>query len=309
MVAFAVSGAGQETRDDLEYINVLHEQATDIASAAAAFSDVVARLSVIDRVEFVTVIDSLRADLARGLELVALGPPSQELVATNALYEQSLMAWSAGVSGFGSGILVAADDVSDPLVVDNVANALAELRAGDTLYLALVAEIEGEDVQSPPAPMPGITLMPAEGGLASLSRAYVEAARSPNNGLTLRPGLGLAQLISNPEWVVDPDDQVVIPATDTVVFSVVVTNSGNVASAEEHLVLTLIGGPEEVVVTEVVPPLQATEQTTIVFNPFPVEVGLVYEVDAELELTGIDSSFEDNAISVVFTVNEGEIDG
>lgn len=304
LIAIAVAGAGRDTRADLEYLDQLHDQVVDLSVGGDSFRDVASRLSSIDRVEFVSIIDALRADLSVGMVLVESGPPSDSLVAVNALYRQTLEAWSTGVSAFGASVLVAADDPTNEVAVDNVANALAELRAGDELYLALLSELAEEDVPDPVAPMPEVSLMPGEGGLASLSVAYVEAARSPNSNLALRPGLGLAQIVSDPSWIVDPDDQVVVPATESIVFTVVVTNSGNVASGPERLVLTVTGGSEDVMSSVAVDPLEPNAQTAIIFDPVAVQPGGLYEVRASLEMTGIDADFEDNDLSVVFKVGE-----
>jgi hypothetical protein len=308
-IAFVVSGAGRDTRLELEYLDQVHDQLTDISVGGDAMREVVSRLSLADRIEFVAVIDSLRADIGLAIETTEAGPPSDTLIAANALYRQALEAWSAGVSGFGSGVLVAADDRGNQLVAGNIADALAELRAGDALYRALVVELGREEVPRPVAPMPDVVLMPGAGGLASLSTAYVEAARSPSSRLLLRAGLAVSQITFAPDWVVDPSGQVVVPATDTMVFSVVISNTGNVVSFPEQLSLTLTGGAEPIDLIAELGPLQSDEQTTVSFEPVPVEPGLAYEVTAELVVTGTDSSFEDNQITVVFRVNEGELEG
>ena len=267
--------------------------------------NVASRLSRIDRTELVAVVDGIRADIAVALELVGDGPPSDELVAVNSLYRQALEAWDVGVGGFGSGLLAAADNPANSAVVDIVANSLAEMRAGDELYAAMVAELGRDEVPSPVAPMPSVVMMPADGELFSLSQAYVEAARSPNNSMALRPGLALSQIIPTPDWTVDPAGQVVVPNTDQIVFSVVVTNTGNVVSLPETLRLSVVGGPEDFAEESEIPSLQPGEQTTIVFGPVPVEGGNVYEVMATIIISGSDTDPDDNEIVVVFSVNEG----
>ena len=308
VIAFAVSGAGRDTRSELEYLDQVHEQAISLSIGGDALRSVVSRLSTVDRIEFVTAIDSLRADIELGLETVDSGPPADTLVAANALYRQALQTWHAGLSGFSSGILFAADDRFDQLVADDIADALADLRAGDELYRALVAELGGEDVPSTMAPMPKLVLMPGEGGLAGLASIYVASARLPSSSLNLRAGLAVSQIVFEPEWVIDPSGQAVLPATDKVVFSVVISNAGNVVSFPERLTLTVTGGPDDVELFANLETLQPREQTTVRFEPVPVESGLVYEVVAELSVTDTDSSFEDNKIAVVFAVNESEPD-
>jgi len=72
----------------------------------------------------------------------------------------------------------------------------------------------------------------------------------------------------------------------------------------EDLVVTLTGGPDEVRAQVVVEPLEPDQQVTVVIEPMLVEPGGVYEVVAALAISENDSDFEDNSITVVFTVNE-----
>lgn len=303
-VAIVVADTGRDTRADLDYVEALHDEVSAIALDAQSLQDVAVRLFSVDRVEFVTVTDGLRADIASAQARLEAGPPSDALVAVNQLYGQTLRAWSRGVSGFASGILVAADDPADEFAEDLIAESLSELRAGDELYLALLAELDMPDIPDPVSPMPEIEMMPAEGTTFNLARTYVSAARSPGNSLALIPGLGISQLVSAPSIVVGPDGQGAVPATDSMVFTAVITNSGNVGSQEETITLTMTGGPEPVELTATLPELNAGRQTTVAFEPIPVEGGLVYEVAAVLVVTSPDATLDDNERSVVFVVNE-----
>ena len=306
VVAVVVSGAGADTRAELEYLDIVHDQAGDLAVGGDSLRVVISRLSRIERTELVTATDAIRADLETAMEHAEAGPPSETLTAANALYRQSIEAWTVGLSSFTSAILAAADDPNSTVVVDNIANALAELRAGDRLYTDLVRELENEGVPEPVAPMPEVVMVPAPGELLSLSLAYVEAARSVNSGIALRPGLMVSQIVSEPLWIVNPDDQPVVPATDTVSFSVVVTNLGNVLSVAEPIELTLSGASEPIILTELVPALEPGAQTAVRFEDLEVEAGGAYEVVAELKVLNDDVDFEDNMLGVVFSVNEDE---
>jgi hypothetical protein len=309
LVAIAVSGAGRDTRADLQYLDTIQEQASALSLRGDALRDVISRLARIDRTELVTLAEGIRADIATGLELVAEGPPSPTLFAVGALYRQALEAWDAGIAGYASGLLAAADDPSSTVVADNIANALAEMRTGDRMYADLVEEMNRRDVPEAVAPMPTVVLMPADGELFSLSQAYVEAARSPNSGLALRPGLSVSQVVAVPEWEVGPTDEVILPATETVTFNVVVSNLGNVMSTVSTLRLDLTGGPEPVTLEKGVPSLQPAAQTTVSFEDVAVVAGGQYEVTATL--VGIEADLDptDNEIAVAFTVSEGESSG
>jgi hypothetical protein len=306
VVALVVSSAGEETRVELDYLESVQGQSADLARSGDAMRDVVSRLQRIERNELVTVIDGIELDLAAGLDLTEQGPPIGSLIAVNALYREALETWDSGVTGFEASILSAADEPENLGAIDAVADALAEIRAADHAYARMVAAMGRDDVPEPLSPMPEVILMPAEGRLLGLAAAYVDSARSENSGLALRPGLAISQIVPEPEWQVNPEGQAVLPATTTVQFSVVVSNVGNVESDLAPVVLELIGGPEPVRLSDQIDALEPNQQTTIVFDEMALEPGGLYEIRASLVVTGNDVSFEDNEISVEFTVNAEE---
>ena len=304
VLAVVVSAAGEETRVELDYLGRIQAQSSELAKSGDALRDVISRLQRIDRNEFVSVMDGISEDLTAGLSLTEEDPPIPSLVSVHALYRETLETWQTGVRTFGDAILAAADEPDNQAAVDAVAEGLAEIRAGDETYSRMVAAMSRDDIPEPLAPMPGVVLMPAEGRLLSLAASYVDSARSENSQLALRPGLRVSQLISEPEWQVNPENQAVMPATNSTIFSVVVSNVGNVASEVVPLVLELIGGPEPVRLTDEVGPLGPGQQVTVMFDPVDVEPGGIYEIRATLAVSGNDSSFEDNEIAVEFRVNE-----
>ena len=304
VLAVVVSASGDETQAELEYMEELQAQATEVAKSGDSLREVVSRLQRIDRTEFVTVIDGIREDLALSREFIDADPPLDTLLSVRAMFRQALAAWESGVGGFEAAVLNAADTPEEDLTpVDTMANALAELRAGDNLYADLVVDMRRDDVPNPLTDMPRVTLMPADGSLVALSIAYIDSARSPNSELGLRPGLKVSQLLSNPEWQTDASDQVVLPATESVVFSAVITNVGNVRSDAETVLLTFTGGPEQVRLTQEIAPLDPNQQVTLIFEPLAVEAEGIYEVLVELVVTGEDSDLTDNEIVVQFTVS------
>jgi hypothetical protein len=305
VVALVVSASGDQRRSELEYLEEIQTQAVEISKGGDILRDVVSRLQRIDRTEFVTVIEGLREDLAVGLAFVNEEPPTASLTPVRSLYRQALNAWDLGVMGYSASVLEAADNPQSVVVVDTMADSLGEIRVGDNVYLDLLSEMSRDDVPGPLSSMPAVVLMPAEGGVVSLSVSYVDSARSPNSGLALRPGLAVSQVVADPLWQVDPSDQVVVPTTEGIVFSVVITNVGNVASDSVPLVLTLTGGPSQIREQADVPPLQPNQQVTIIYDVLEVEPGGVYEVAAVLAITGEDANFDDNEIRVQFTVNDG----
>ncbi len=306
VLAVIASSAGEETRAELEYLSQMRAQAAELSKDGDTLRGVVSRLHRIDRLELVTAVDGIREDLQTGLEFVEQVPPTEDLLAVRALFREALKSWEKGMVEFASAVLTSADDPENLTVIDVMADALAELRAGDGIYSDLQIQYEAfEGGSEPVSLLPSVVMMPAQGAIVSLSAAYIDLARNPNNGLALRPGLSLSQVIADPEWQVDPDDQAVVPATDNITFSAVVTNIGNQASRPETVVLTLVGGPEQINRESEIGPLNPGSQVTLAFDEIPVEPGTTYQVAVNIVATGDDIDLEDNEIRVQFVVNEG----
>jgi hypothetical protein len=304
IVAVVVSAAGEQTRTELEYLDEMRAQASALARGGSLIGDVMARISEIGRDEFTTAFESVKANVDVAQEFVAVEPPTESLIPVWALYRQSVTAWGNGVIGLEASILQAADDPLDNTAIDAVADALADLRAGDSLFEHLQAEFQGDHIPEPVSPLVDVRLSPSDVGLFSLSGSYVAAARRSTNQLGLRPGLKVSQVISAPAWQINVDGQAVIPATETVTFSTVITNSGNVASPPESVTLEIDDLGEELIISqEEVPPLQPDGQVTIEFHEVALLADHVYVVRVRLELANPDSDLTDNELSIQFTVN------
>lgn len=305
IVSLLVAAAGEQTRAELEYLEEVRSQTTRIARSGETLRSVMSRLREVDREEFATAFTQLEEDLEAAASFAADEPPVQSLLPIWSLYNITLNSWSSGVSALSAAVLLAADNPQDVTAFNATADALGEIRSGDALYRDLQALVTEEHVPEPVGPLVDVTLTPSDGGIASLAATYVAAAQASTNGLGLRPGLAVSQVVSEPLWQVDANNEAVIPATKTVVFSTVVTNSGNVASATESVLLTLLWGDAESVTRQVeIPPLDAGGQVTLAFEAVDVEPDIVYEVRVELVLTGPDSVLTDNAQNVIFRVNQ-----
>jgi hypothetical protein len=309
VIAVVVTAAGEETRTELEYLEEMRSQATALSRSGESIAEIMPRLREIDRQEFTTVFDSASADLDVAMAFATDEPPTESLIPVWSLYRQTVSAWETGVADLATGVLAAADDPDDSTVVNNVGDALADLRAGDNLYLDLKSEFEREEVPRPVTPLVSVTMSPSEGGLLSQATSYVAAAQASTNGLGLRPGLRVSQVVSDPRFQINVESQAVIPATETVVFSAVVTNTGNVASQPETLNVTLVGGEEAIpdpppFAQVEVPVLQPGAQTTIEFPAADVSPDTLYEVRVSLQLANPDSDLTDNEVRIQFTVNE-----
>ncbi len=304
VVAFVVAEAGEETQAEIEYLNEIRTHAAELSRSGSSLGQLFADLREVGRDEFTTVLGGLSSDLEAAEVFVAEEPPTEALVPVWSLYRQAITAWDKGVEDLETAVLRGADDPEDALAINMVADALAEIRAGDALFLDLKAEFERAEVPEPISPLLSVRLSPADGGLASLAVGYVNAARSSTNNLGLRPGLKVSTITTNPLWQLSVAGQAVVPATEEVVFSVVVTNSGNVASGIETLELSMTdGGGDPFRTNAEVPSLDPNGQTTVSFPAIAVVPDTLYEVSVGLVVVNPDADLTDNALTVQFTVN------
>jgi hypothetical protein len=303
VVAVVVSTAGEETRLELAYLDEMRSQTTELSRSGLAMANLLERLDEIDRDEFTTLIEGVNEDLTVALQFVAEEPPTDTLIPVWALYRQAIESWSNGVEGLSIAILAAADDPDDMEVVNATGDALAELRAGDALFGDLTSEFERAEIPEPAAPLILVRMSPTDDDLFRQAQTYVASARRSGDRLGLRPGLKLSQLVSDPSMQVDVERQVVIPATETVIFSTVITNTGNIASQPESVRMELTGGAEPVVEIVDVPALRPDGQTTVEFPEQALLPETLYEVHVMLDLAGPDTDMTDNEIRVQFTVN------
>lgn len=306
IIAVVVSAAGEQTRVELEYLDDIRTQADVLSRSGLSVADVMSRVAEIDREEFTTVFESVSEDLAAAQEFVSAEPPTESLIPVWALYRQAVQAWDDGISGLSAAILRAADDSEDITVVNATGDSLADLRAGDALYQDLKVEVEREEIPQPVSPLVDVRMTPTDADLFTQSFSYVAAARRSTNQLGLRPGLQVSQVVSDPLWQANVDGQPVVPATDAVAFSTVITNSGNVASAPESVtmaIVEMVEDAEPIVVSAEVPVLQPDGQTTIQFDAVELLAETPYQVSVTLELSNPDANPDDNTQSVQFIIN------
>jgi hypothetical protein len=303
ILAVVVTAAGEETRTELDYLDEIRIQAGELARSGSIIRDVMSRVAAIDREEFTTAFDSVTADLDVAVAFVADAPPTKSLIPVWSLYRQAVLAWADGVNGLSVSILTAADDPEDDTVFDTTGDAFAELRAGDNIYRDLQREFDRDEIPEPVSPPTDVEMSPIENGLFTQTQSYVSAARRSTNGLGLRAGLRVSQVVAAPQWEINVEREAVVPATETITFSTVITNSGNIASELESVQLTLDGGAEPVAAVVEVPPLRPDGQTTVEFPEVEVVPDTVYTIRVELLLTNPDADPTDNLLDVEFTVN------
>jgi hypothetical protein len=310
VVALLVTTAGGDARSTITYLEDVQTSASEISRAGTTLRTLVGDLSRVDRAEFQSVVEGVEVALDDATAIVGTEPPDPELVGAITLYRLALDSWQEGMAGFEATILRAADDPLDDTVIDDLASAVVQVRAGDQIYGALHDEFAREDVPSPVTDMPEIRLLPVDTPITVLAPAWVSAARSEGSELPIRPSVRIEQVSTDPEWVKSADGATVVPAvSDTIAVMVVVNNGGNTATSAGSLALRFTGPDEEPVeATEPVPAIEPGASTSIVFRDLAVTPGSFYQLELELDPGGDDTFPEDNTYSTGFTVNEATPD-
>ena len=305
VIVAIVATAGNDTRATISYLEDMRSRSVELTRAGSTLSDLVGDLSRVDRSEFQSVVMGVEEALTAASEVAAQDSPEEALLGVSTLFRLAVESWREGISGVSGAILRAADDPGDAAAVDDLASAVVLVRAGDTIYDALIDELSRDEVPSPVGEMPDVRLLPVDAPVTVLAPAWVSAARSESGGLALRPSVRIEQVATSPEWVTSADGGVVVPATDILDVAVVVGNAGNTeAEAGGTVELTLATAEAEpVVLSRPVPEIAAGASTSVIFTELAVVPGLSYQVQVILTPAGPDAFAEDNRHSTGFVVN------
>jgi hypothetical protein len=119
----------------------------------------------------------------------------------------------------------------------------------------------------------------------------------------LRPDLSIEQVNSDPAWVVNPNNQLVVIETDAIAVEIVVANKGNGASAPLTIALDLDGEGVLTSRTQLVGRLEAGAQTVVRFSDLAVKPGGLYRIEAQLKLSEPDRDLQNNTQTIDFLIN------
>jgi hypothetical protein len=152
--------------------------------------------------------------------------------------------------------------------------------------------------------MPGIRFLPSTISPVSLARLYATAAGAQNSLLALRADLAVGQVTGDPEFVTNPDGDLVVSSAESITVDVVVANRGNADAPAQSLDLELLH-PEGAENRRVaVPELAPGGQTTVTIENLVVVPGQTYQLGVALSLSVADGDPTNNTISLTFIVNE-----
>lgn len=305
VIVVIVATAGSDARATIAYLEDLRSRSVELGRAGSTLSQLVGDLSRVDRSEFQSVVMGVEEALAAADEAADEESPEPALLGAATLFRLAVRSWDEGIDGFSDAILLAADDPDDEGAVDDLAAAVVLVRAGDTIYDALIEELNRDEVPSPVGAMPEVRLLPVDAPVTVVAPAWVSAARAEAGGLALRPSVRIEQVVTSPEWVTSADGSIVVQATDVLDVAVVVANAGNTqAESGGSLELTLsTAEAEPVVLQREVPAIEATASTSVIFTDLTVTPGVSYSIQLVLTPAGPDAFSDDNRQATTFVVN------
>ncbi|MGQ0848045.1 MAG: hypothetical protein ACT4OP_02815 [Actinomycetota bacterium] len=300
--ALVLARINQDASRAVNYVESIRSSAEDLVTAAATFSALADQIGSLERAEFETSMTTTVDSLDAAAQAVADPPERGSLIGVASLFRLTVSTWTEGVRTFSEGMLRSADGAGAG--EEQIYAGLQQVAAGDELFLGVVAELARSDVPDPIISLPEIEFLPAPLPPVALARLFAAAAAADNSLLALRADLAVEQVTAEPEWVADPDGDLVISATEILTVKVVVANRGNTLAPAQALVLGISGPEGEQTLNAEVPGLDAGAQTTVVFESIPVAPGFNYRLGVVLQLSAADGNSRNDGIALEFFVNE-----
>lgn len=287
------------------YAEDVRQQAEDIAQLVPTFQALITELGSTDRVLLDETIQEIDDTLVRAEAFVDDTVAPTEANDVPVVLDVAIASWRAGLERFRSSVFKAADEVFPTPVESELIDAFADLRAGDRLYANLVTRLAGADIPPPVSPLPVVEFFPPTFPMAGTATTLVAFARGEDSPLKLRAILGIEQVTTEPAWIVDVQDALVLETTSTLVVKVVVANTGNVESVATTVGLELasLDGTVQGQVLDV-PPLAPQSTTTLTTEVLEVAPDGLYQLLVGLPLA--DPAITDPAFgrSFEFRINE-----
>ncbi len=287
------------------YAEEVREQAAAIDQIVPAFQALILQLGETDRILLDDTIDEVVATLDDVRTTISEMTPPEQAADVPVVFELATGAWARGLEGFRTALLKAADDPAPLGVESEVIDAFVELRVGDVLYGQMVDRLAAADIPPPVGPMPPITFFPRTFPIAGTASTVVAFAAADGSPLELRAVLGIEQVTTDPAWIVDVTDALVVENTSSILVKVVVSNTGNTESLATTVGVELASN-DGVVQSRVldVPVLAPQSTTTLSTDALEVTPGALYQLLVGLPIANIDETDPARGRSFEFRINE-----
>lgn len=287
------------------YSEQLRKTAVDLSVKAEAYRTTLLSMSSVDRVTLDASTNQTLAAIDEAMLVVAAAPDDPDYTGPVAVFETTLANWRQGIESLRTEMISVADGPPDIVAGTKVLNALIEIKTGDSLYRSFVDILAAAAVTQPVSALPAVQFVPVQIDVGVLSEAFVSTAGNAASALRLRSDLGLEQVLTVPELVVNTDDLFVVTSTEVLTVKAVVRNDGNAETVPTELTLTLLQGTEVVAELSVALGVVAPgEATTVSFEELSVTPGIDYGLVVSLPVADGEEATEDNQRIINFRVNE-----
>jgi hypothetical protein len=302
LAALVLARINDQATAAVEHLDDVRLSANQLVTSAAAFGSLSEGIANIERAEFQTITDSVLDALDAAGSVVSEPPESGHLVGAATLFRLTVSTWRSGVVTFSDGVIEMADEGGTG--EERIYAGLQQVAAGDILYLRFLEELDRPDVPDPISNMPGIRFLPSTISPVSLARLYATAAGAQNSLLALRADLAVGQVTGDPEFVTNPDGDLVVSSAESITVDVVVANRGNADAPAQSLDLELLHSEGSENRRVAVPELAPGGQTTVTIENLVIVPGQTYQLGVALSLSVADGDPTNNTISLTFIVNE-----
>lgn len=295
-----------ERRESIDYLSTAKEVAVQHAAMADRLGTLFQELGVEDRPAIILRLESLAAeshDYRMQLEDIAVTRPVAEVSGFMAV---AVVSWDDAVAAIDDAIVAVLDAEEGDLSGDEALwSAFQLLRVGDRAYAGVIAGIAELDPEIVPAAFPEVSY--AGGRYAALYDAPVIAER-----LRQMPTLSESRDVQlTAATVPEPVNEGAagiwtIPASDTLVLEVTVSNTGNVTAELVTVVVTLQKANSSEAIPplgQVIPAIPPGKSEVLAFENLDVEPGNVYTITAEASFEDGPDAVDDNTWTLSFERN------
>ena len=287
------------------YAEEVREEAASISQLVPSFQALILELGSTDRILLDDTVDEVVATIETVRQATTEMTAPEEAADVPVVFELATGAWIRGLERFRTSLLRAADDPAPIGVESDLIDAFVELRVGDVLYAQMVERLNAADIPPPVSPIPSIIFFPSSFPISGTAATMVAFAAADGSPLALNAVLGIEQVTTDPAWIVDVTDALVIENTASLVVKVVVSNTGNTGSDATTVGIELVSN-DGVLQTRVldVPALAAQSTTTLSTDPLEVSPGALYELLVGLPIANIDQTDPALGRRFEFRINE-----
>lgn len=297
-----------ERRQSIDYLETAEEVAIAHSAMAERLGTALQGLGGEDRPALVQRLETLAAEANEARRTLGAAVVTRPVAEVSGLMTVAVHSWDDGIAALDDAIIAVLDaEQGDLSGEDELEAAFDLLRLGDRAYVGVLEEVSQLDPEIVPAPFPAVSYV--EGEFAALYDATVIAERLRRLG-SLSEVIDVALIATTIPGPVSEGVGGVfaIPASDSFVVEVTVSNTGNVVVERVSVVVSL----QKAASSEQIPPLgivipsiEPGASETLPFTDFDPEPGVVYTVTAvaTLEEGVVDETIDDNSWSLIFERN------